>query len=345
MLQPPNASPAKPTSASSPRRRLLAIALAIIASVCFPCWNVRADPIDDFRAQYPAAEARLRQAYSQVQMTGRHLRYARPGVVAGNVSIEDYRQGDSILEVATTVLEAGSSTLPGTVSVFGGNAGDWFNLLKKPNTSKYRLVSQRPNKLLEKNLPISMPGLVSTYCTATGGPVLHYLTDPQSQIVSAAPIQLDGRDLIEVVIEQRLRGSKLERHLYFESQSWALGGWTEDLGKYISQGRVEYDPNSDPPKIHTIYEWIELPRRPEVKTSENEWDFSSVNFGPQSAAKFTVAGYTIENPKPTTALPSTSSAWHWMIALICAIFLLAVLVTVRKVSAARRGAGSSLSKK
>ena len=319
-------------------RRIVAILLAIFA-LLGTSYVARADAIDDFRAQYPVAEAKLRQAYSQVQMTGRHLRYARPGVVAGNVSIQDSRQGDSILEVATTVLEAGSSTLPGTVSVFGGNSGDWFNLLKKPNSSKYRLVSQRPNKTLEKNLAITMPGLVSAYCTATGGPVLHYLSDPQSTFVSAAPTQLDGRDLIEVVIEQRVRGSKLQRHLYFMPQSWALGGWTEDLGKYISQGRVEYEPGSDPPEIRAIYEWIELPRRPGVKTSENEWNFTSVQFGPQPAAEFTVAGYALENVKPTSALPGTNSVWYWMIALVCAIFLLAVLVTVRKISAARRGAG------
>ena len=325
-----------PHFASSLRRRIPAILLAIIALYWCPHSIARADAIDDFRSQYPGAEARLRQAYSQVQMTGRHLRYARPGVVAGNVSIQDSRQGDAIVEVTTTVLEAGSSTLPGTVSVFGGNANDWFNLLKKPNSQKYRLLSQRPNKLLEKNLPISMPGLVSAYSTATGGPVVHYLGDPQSQIVSAAPFQLDGRDLIEIVIEQHVRGSKLQRHLYFEPQSLALGGWTEDLGKYISQGRVEYEPGSDPPKIHAIYEWIELPRRPGVKTSENEWDFSSVDFGPQPAAKFTVAGYTLENPKLTSALRGTGNLMYWITALVCAIFVLALLVTVRKVRSALR---------
>lgn len=334
-----------PHFASGLHRKVFAILVAIFALFGSPHSFVRADTIDDFRAQYPPAEAKLREAYGQVQMTGRHLRYARPGVVSGNVSIQDSRQGDKILEVATTVLEAGSSTLPGTVSVFGGSAGDWFNLFKKPSTSKYRLVSQRPNKLLEKNLPISMPGLVSAWCTATGGPVLHYLRDPQSQITSVAPFQLDRRDLIEVVIEQRLRGSKLERHLYFEPRSWALGGWTEDLGKYISQGRVEYEAASDPPKIHAIYEWIELPRRPDVKTSENEWDFTTVTFGPQPAGKFTVAGYAVENPKPKPALIDTSSVSHWSIALIVAIFVLALLVTVRKISAARRGVGSSLSQK
>lgn len=334
-----------PNFASGFHCKVFAILLGTFALYWCPHSSARADAIENFRAQYPAAEARLRQAYSQVQLTGRHLRYARPGVVAGNVLIQDSRQGDAILEVATTVLEAGSSTLPGTVSVFGGNAGDWFNLLKKPNTSKYRLVSQRPNKLLEKNLPISMPGLVSAYCTATGGPVLHYLSDPQSQIISVAPFQLDGRDLIEVVIEQRLRGSKFQRHLYFEPQSWALGGWTEDLGKYIAQGRVEYEPASDPPRIRAIYEWIELPRRPEVKNSENEWDFTSVTFGPQPAARFTVAGYAVENPKPKPALIDTSNVSHWNIALIVAIFVLALLVTVRKISAARRGTGSQLSKK
>ena len=334
-----------PHFASGLHRRVFAILLGIFTLYGYQYSFARADAIDDFRTQYPAAEAKLREAYGQVQMTGRHLRYARPGVVSGNVSIEDSREGDKILEVATTVLEAGSSTLPGTVSVFGGNAGDWFNLLKKPNSSKYRLVSQRPNKLMEKNLSISMPGLVSAWCTATGGPVLHYLNDPQSQIVSVAPFQIDGRDLIEVVIEQRLRGSKLERHLYFEPHSWALGGWTEDLGKYISQGRVEYEPASDPPRIHAIYEWIELPRRPEVKNSENEWDFTSVTFSAQSAAKFTVAGYALENPKPKPALIDTSNVTHWSIALIVAIFVLALLVTVRKISAARRGGRSSLSKK
>lgn len=334
-----------PNFASGLHRRVFTILLALFALYWTPHSLVRADAVDDFRAQYPVAEAKLREAYSQVQMTGRHLRYARPGVVSGNVSIQDSRQGDKILEVATTVLEAGSSTLPGTVSVFGGSANDWFNLLKKPNSQEFRLVSQRPNKPLEKNLPISMPGLVSAYCTATGGPVLHYLGDAQSQIVSVAPFQLDGRDLIEVIIEQRLRGSKLERHLYFEPRSWALGGWTEDLGKYISQGRVEYEPGGDPPRIHAIYEWIELPRRPDVKTSENEWDFTSINFGPQPAAKFTVAGYAVENPKPKSALIDTSNASHWSIALVVAIFVLALLVTVRKISAARRGAGSSLSQK
>ncbi|HEX5244623.1 MAG TPA: hypothetical protein VFW23_15270 [Tepidisphaeraceae bacterium] len=334
-----------PNFASGLHRRVLAILLGLFALYWPPYSFVRADAIDDFRAQYPAAEAGLRRAYSQVQITGRHLRYARPGVVAGNVSIQDSRQGDAILEVATTVLEAGSSTLPGTVSVFGGSANEWFNLLKKPNSQKFRLISQRPNKLLEKNLPISMPGLVSAYCTATSGPVLHYLSDPQSQIISVAPFQLDGRDLVEVVIEQHLRGTNLERHLFFEPQSWALGGWTEDLGKYISQGRVEYEPASDPPKIHAIYEWIELPRRPEVKTSENEWDFTSITFGPQPAAKFTVAGYAVENPKPKPALIDTSNVSHWSIALIVAIFVLALLVTVRKISAARRGAGSAPSQK
>jgi len=334
-----------PHFASGLHRRVFAILLGIFAIYGTQYSFVRADAIDDFRAQYPAAEAKLREAYSRVQMIGRHLRYARPGIVSGNVSIQDSRQGDSILEVATTVLEAGSSTLPGTVSVFGGNAGDWFNLLKKPNTSKYRLISQRPNKLLEKNLTISMPGLVSAWCTATGGPVLHYLSDPQSQIVSVAPFQIDGRDLIEVVIEQRLRGSKLERHLYFEPRSWALGGWTEDLGKYVSQGRVEYEAGSDPPRIHAIYEWIELPRRPDVKTSENEWDFTSVTFGPQPAEKFTVAGYAVENPKPKPALIDTSNVTHWSIALVVAIFVLALLVTVRKISAARHGGGSSISQK
>src|SRR6185437_8759429 len=77
-----------PHFASGLHRRVFAILLATFALYWPPHSFARADAIDDFRTQYPAAEAKLREAYGQVQMTGRHLRYARPGVVSGNILIQ-----------------------------------------------------------------------------------------------------------------------------------------------------------------------------------------------------------------------------------------------------------------
>ena len=127
------------------------------------------------------------------------------------------------------------------------------------------------------------------------------------RIVSVRGAKLDARDVVELMIEQPLPKipdrpdmGVIRGEVYFMPSTWAIVRWTlytpdkspkNMTGKF--EGRTEYQPGTDPPKIIRDDNWLENVVSARYQGRKNE--IINVQFGAIPKDEFKLAAVGVKN--------------------------------------------------
>jgi RNA polymerase sigma factor (sigma-70 family) len=249
-----------------------------------------ADLLQRFQTEYPDAAAKLEEAYSHARIDATEKRTENYELL-WTEQIEFLREGKAIRR-ARHVLQSTKPDWP--VGSFGASGGDgalWFDIYKTPKDKDFKFSSFGPNPDLATTANINLLPLYAAY-SAMEMKLTDYLKRPDMIGISAAATKFDGKDLVEVDTEEA-PSSRVGRDMgivrarfYLLPHSWALAGWTvfspdksPKNRQMTFQERVEYQPDSDPPKMTHIHYWIEIPSRNNAISSGREDEISKIEFG------------------------------------------------------------------
>lgn len=285
--------------------------------------SVRADLLRDFQDQFPAASARIENAYTHIRMKVRELDRDESGNTKAILEDEFLRSGDEVRGVVTTIQSADASNAVGDTYAFGGSPEQFFEAVRRANSSNFAIESLRPANLksydaVNRNRCRPVFGVYCLFDTR----VVDLLKFPDFKLLLAEKVSLDEREAVKVTASwPGGQGVLMRYQLYFAPDTWTFMGWTiyghpEDPSAPHSEWRLTYEPGSDPPKLVKMDGWGVRKAYPGVKRGGMTYDVESLQFGPIPASEFTVAALGVEAP----ASGKPRAANRWLIALNVAVF-------------------------
>lgn len=300
------------------RRFSLAIGLVTLPL----CGPARADLLEEFRTEYPAAASRVEAAYSHVRMLTKETSRNEAGKVTLVTENEYLHDGNLIRGVVEVLQSVDAATPVGIVKAFGGSASEYFEVAKKNQSSQFMIESFRSTSnfdLITRNLcrPVFSP-----YCIFEMR-IVDYLQKPEVKVLSATNAQFDGKPVINVLTAWKPSAEPpMHYRFYFEPRTWTLLGWTghahpEDPKASFIQYRLNYEAATEPVKLSQLESWGEYPSRPGVKVGSTLYEIKSVKFGAIPEEEFTLAALGVEGP---AAIGSRSSRFPWLVILNVLIF-------------------------
>jgi hypothetical protein len=260
-----------------------------------------ADLLSEFSQEYPAAAARLEEAYRHARVLAKETRTNSKGGALWTEAVEFLREGDRI-RGKQTVLESASPRCPkGAIRIFGGGEADFFDVSKLPTQSEFQINSFGPCEDFRQLSHVTCKPLFAAYCFYDTR-IVDCLAQDGLRVVSATMTKLDGEDVVDVTVEVVIPDMGTFRdHFFFMPRTWALAGWTIP-GQPVSQGRITYEPDTIPPKIRKVDVWFDG-ETPDQKKYRWLSEVSSVEFGPIPAEEFTLEGIGLKTPVPPGVLP------------------------------------------
>lgn len=262
---------------------------AIIGMVMAMAGTASADLLSEFFAEYPAAAARLEEAYRHVRVVGKETRTNSAGSFVWTENVEFLREGDRVRGKQTVVESAEAEWPAGSLRVFGGGNADFFKATRLPTQPQLHLDSFGPAADFERRVHLTCQPLFAAYCFRDAR-LVDYLAKDGRRAVSATMTKLDGEEVVEVTMEVIVpKTGAIRDHFFFVPHTWALAGWTVPVQPSTCQGRITYEPNSNPPKIRKVDTWFEG-KTADVKNYRWLSEVSSVEFGPIPAEEFTPEG-------------------------------------------------------
>ena len=295
------------------RARRFSWVIAIVLSFC--CYQIASgDLLQTFRSEYPAAAAKLEEAYSHVRLLAKGTGTDSSGKWIMNSDIEILRENNLVRWTLTTTKSALPAVPAGSISVMGGDQKLFFEMFKTPTDTAWKFYWHGPMPDFDSTVRRDFLALYAPFCIQ-GKTVTEYLNQHGLRIVSATMAKLDGHDVVEVTTEQTMPPLRtpygtmedcgvFRTRLYFIPGSWALAGWTRFSGdkmpkneQTVWQQRADYQPNTDPPKLSHIKAWEEFnsdvwkdnPKLLAFKFSERAETVISLKFGPVPVSEFTPA--------------------------------------------------------
>jgi glycosyl transferase family 87 len=298
----------------------LRCAPAIFFCVVFFTANAcKADLLDQFRDEYPAAANKLNAAYSQVNIQTTETVFDDGGNVKWQFHCEYLREGGHFRKSQTFVSADTSVPTYSAVRVLGGSSEKYFDIQKAGDEQKFRVTafgSIEEEEFLKRSTTNCVPLYGCCYADAVG--VRGFVTDPAVSLVSAKTVFLDGVSVADIVADVNFAGEPHNQvHFYFLPGSWALAGfsWPVLSGSMSPNSphqsieqRIEYQGN-DPPQIKSIDRWETTIGEPEIRAGESKISVDSIKFGPIGEEKFTLADLGVKEP----VMPSIRLRMLWML--------------------------------
>lgn len=312
---------------------LLAIILVCIFSLSGRA-GLGSPPPPNFLFQYRLSESHLETAYDHVKIKAKQTRYDEDGTLQFVEEVEFLRNND-LVRVESKILRSNLANLPvGTIRYIGGSGDQHFDVSRRADAHWYKFNAFGPIAQPTVEYRLRCLPLFAAYC-ASGFRVIDQLEEPNVRLVSQNITTLGQNKVIEVdlLVTNDKQGEKINRFFFFPD-SWALAGWelpmqgTRTPTTVISralEGRVDYEPGSDPPKIKSVDCWIEFQSNPQMKHDERNVEVQSIEFVKVPPADFTLQALGIREPGSPNTMQRT---WLWiMSALLLAALgaLLAIL--------------------
>jgi hypothetical protein len=268
-----------------------------IVVVCFAPVAL-ADLLSEFSDKYPAAARRLGDAYSHARILAKETRTDSTGALIWVENVEFLREGDRV-RARQTVVESTDPKWPaGAIRIFGGRAADFFDASKLPTEAQFHLDSFGPSANFDMRTHLSCQPLFAAYCFRYTR-LVDYLEMDGRHAVSAILTKLDGQEVVEVTTEVTISDKHTFRdHFFFLPRTWALAGWSVPFQPSASEGRITYQPNTDPPKILKVDTWF-AGKTPDAKNYRWLSEVSSVEFGRIPATQFTPQGAGVTTGDPS----------------------------------------------
>jgi hypothetical protein len=296
--------------------RLGAMGIVLIALAAPAC---KADLLDQFRAEYPAATKKLNAAYSQVDIQTTETVFDEHGGVKWQFHCEYLRDGDHFRKSQTFVSTGTSVPTYSAVRVLGGSSEKFFDIQKAGEERDFRITafgSIEEDAFLKRGAGDCVP--LYGICFANAIDVQRYLSDPAVSLVSAKRVFWGGVWVVDVVADVNFADEPHNQvEFYFLPDSWALAGfsWPQLSGNMSPsdphpsfEQRIEYVGN-DPPRIKSIEQWETKKWEPGIRTEGTRIAVDSIRFGPIGEEKFTLADLGVDEP----VLPSAGLRMMWML--------------------------------
>jgi hypothetical protein len=322
-------SPAPWLSRTYIARRWRSLCIMTSLMLCALVQTGRADDADLrklYESEYPAAVAKLENAYSHVRIVYNTHAYTDKGISLWATHVDYLREGKLVSAQGTALEPARPGWPVGSTQAFGGQREKYFEITKTPDQAKYTLqwFGGRDNFDLQM-LANCFPAYVAY--SFGGAPIMDVVEKNHAQLVSAKPLKLDGLDTVEVVIQSQRRSDNatVQEDDYFLRSSWALLASTtvatlpgQTSRPIVACMTASYESGSDAPKVKKVEIWHEFPwRSGTARLGLKSYEISSVEFGPIPAEKFTLAAYGVEEP----ILPTASTRLFWMLVMSATVFL------------------------
>jgi hypothetical protein len=295
----------------APRRILIAL-LALGASAAARA--SAADLRQKFLAEYPAAVARLEEAYSHIRMDGRWS-YSLNNVAAdtGSGSTEYLREGQIYRMTMTTPPSKENGLQEPFLFVMIGNwnknrvmtkrNGKWNGPFDRNGDSRNSTGQHPRDRMMQQ--PIYVP------TCADAVRVLDYVQKLGTSVTAAMATKLGGVEVVEVDASDQATAGPNFYKFFFLPASWALAGWDGDLAvapakvalpagnapatpvptRIQTHGRATYDAGAHPPRLKTVEHWTETPAPGNAKAERFRYDVESIEFGPIPKEEFSPAVY------------------------------------------------------
>jgi hypothetical protein len=305
----------------------------------------KADLLDRFREEYPAAANKLNAAYSQIDIQTTETDLNDNGGVKWQFHCEYLRDGEHFRKSQTFVSTGTSLPSYSAVRVLGGSSEKFFDIQKAGGEPHFRINAFgciEEDAFLKRSASDCVP--LYGICHVDAVDVRTFVSDPAVSLVSAKTVFLDGVSVVDIVADVNFDGQPRNQvQFYFLPDSWALAGftWPELTGSMSPNGphasleqRIEYL-GHDPPQIKSIDRWETKKGQPGSRTAETKISVDSIKFGPIGEEKFTLADLGVNEP----VLPSTRMRMLWMLgingALLAAFGIVFLVVPRRKKQAGR----------
>ena len=266
----------------------------------------KADLLDRFRQEYPAAANKLNAAYGQVDIQTTETVFDDNGGVKWQFHCEYLRDGDHFRKSQTFVGRDPSLPTYSAVRVLGGSSEKFFDIQKAGAERHFTITAFgciEEDEFLKRGATDCVP--LYGICHVDAVDVRTFISDPAVTLVSAKTMFLDGVSVVDIVADVNYSGQPHNQvQFYFLPDSWALAGftWPELSGSMSPNGphpsieqRIEYL-GSDPPQIKSIDRWETKKWQPESRTAETKISVDSINFGPIGEEKFTLADLGVNEP-------------------------------------------------
>lgn len=329
-------TPARHVSGWRVDRRWIGSA-ALALSIAVFCRAAPAGVLETFRSDYPAAAARLEEAYSHVKVTGTRTRIDQMGQFASTTHVLLMREG-SAFRADTTVLKLSAPDAPtGGVSSSGGTSELCYRMYKAPKATDFAFSWFGPKEDFEGEMRPKLAPLFAPY-SLPAIRMVDFLKDDSVKVVSAENAQLDGRPAIKVITHMTLKPGTApppgladlprpedagvwKREFFFDPQTWALLAWTLHPGDklapstgllHVFQGRIAYVPDSVPPRVKSCESWMEFPGH-NIRTNGDKVEVETMVFGPIPKSEFTATAAGAASvpaahlTRPATERPSSAA--------------------------------------
>jgi hypothetical protein len=272
--------------------------------------SARADGLDQFRAEYPKAEAKLEEAYSNLTIQATETVNDIRGEFRVMAICECLREGDLVRGKQTVIRSGNSGFSPGAVMASGGSGDRAFEIFKQNPDGAFRFLFFGTRK---KNATYDRYAYSPLFCpyTLLETGVADFIRQKNVTLVSAAPTLWNGHDAVEVVAQlTKPDHAPFVNHFIFQPRTWALVGWVCPLtwtGPPESwRAQITYEPETDPPQVTTIDKWVEGPD-PKVKINGQHWEISDFEFGPIDPKEFDISAFGVTPPShDVTTRPATA---------------------------------------
>jgi hypothetical protein len=309
----------KSTAGGDMRRRSVALVTIILLFCCVEVQAVQADLIANFQDEYPAAAARVEEAYGHATILTTET-YRDPDGSITLVTENEYLREEEFVRIVTEVVQSTNPEAPvGTITASGGSAESYFKAGKDANASEFVIHLLKPTANFDLIFRDNARPVFAPYCIFNLR-IIDYLNYPGVRILSATKMNLDGREAIAILTEWRFQEPDsppdlIHYRFYFQPDTWALLGFTlytepQDPGASVDQHRLSYEPGSDPSRLATLEIWAESPLNPDEGRSKQGGMFykiKSIEFGEIPKEEFTLAALGIE--EPVMAGSGTSIPW------------------------------------
>jgi hypothetical protein len=324
-------------------RWVVLLASGIALAVPVAC---KADLLDRFRQEYPAAANKLNAAYRQTIIRTTETVFNDDGGVT-QFHCEYLRDGAHFRKSQTFVSAGTSLPTYSAVRVLGGSSKKFFDIQKAGDEKQFGINAFgciEEDAFLKTGTTDCIP--LYGICYADAVDVKTFISDPAVSLVSAKAVSHDGVSVVDIVADVNFAGQPHNQvHFYFLPDSWALAGFTwpeisvsgsvSPNGPHPSiEQRIEYLGN-DPPQIKSIDRWETNKSQPQSRTAETKISVDSIQFGPVGDEKFTLADLGVDEP----VLPSARLRMLWMLGvngpLLAAMGFVFLVVSWRKNQAGR----------
>jgi hypothetical protein len=300
------------------RHRLTPHSLLLSAWTALVAGHAHGALVDTFKAEYPAAVSRLESAYSHITLVTDETRFDDVGRFLWTERTEYKRDGDLVRAVKTTLRSASPKVNAGTVAAFGGGRSKHFQIQKAQGVDHFVITAFGANPEFDAAARMRCVPLFAPFCTMDQK-VADYLSQGNVKVVSAEMSHLETtQEVVHVTTEELTAEHEVRRgQFFFLPHSLALAGWSVPFRGEKQPGtpepgwqcRVQYEPDSDPPKLKAVECYVNHPTRPSQQGARRRAEVRTILFGPVAQTEFTLAAFGMDEP----VTPSNNSRVVWLI--------------------------------